>query len=900
MKAIMPVMVFICALIFCLPASAQEQTPPVQRSSVSGLMAEGKRAIQQNEFERALELFEQVLILEPSNPEALYNAGSLYLRMNNAERGLEYLARSAQLVPENYRLRMVLAQAYESLRLVDQAITEYRGVVGIAPNTPEGQEASKRGRILVGKKYGEQGDLERALQIFMSVLADYPDDVPVLIDAGLSNLFLNRFDEAQAHFEHAIKLQPDNPVAHSYLADIYDRKGDIARAEEHYQRVLELMPMGSAPARQAQFKLSMIHGLRALENGQLQDAASLFEEAVSMSPDNPLARLNLATAYRGIGKQKEAEVILRALLDEKPNDLDARLRYGALLFEEGELIQAARELEEVLIKGRGGPQARQAAQFLGELYKSEQGKEVQARILEERIDGYKAILAQEPDNRDAWLDLAVIYLNQRRIKEAIDAFENVMRIDPTHGRVQHTLAELYDEMGDYAKAVPAFARALDLAADEATREKIQGQIILAIAKKNYNEGRQAQAKLQFQTIVKSDPNNFVSHFFLGLIYSREEDLESAVTEYKEVLRVVPSHIGARLNLAMLYEQLGREEDAIPEYRAVMRSGAGGMAEAAKKRLDNVQQRIDGFSYRVSYGMNWDNNSNLSANHPVEEFRSDLSGGITYRRKLRGKKLTWGVSYNPAYNIYHNGQYDFVVTELAPFVTGTWRGYDLSATFTMNRMEGLLNEALVNDSSTLSADAIKRIKMRPLLPFLASGMKEVPSALQISANARQFKSDSSPLFNSNSYSMGALINQSLADGWSWTGNYAYTDNSNTLPIGNDFAYTSHSLSLQLSKMLRPGLSMNGGYNYVYSQFKHPDSSTRFLETRVNSANFLSLGLNLFLSENLRLFANYSFQMNSSNLPTGFIFTSEDVAVGVQSPSLGDYQKHTLGAGVAVNF
>lgn len=96
-------------------------------------MNEGRQLLQQGELARALQVFEAVLAVDGSNAEALFNAGTLYLRMNEMERGLDYLRRSAQLVPDNFRVRLVLAQAYENLRLVDQAIEEYRRVVGITP-----------------------------------------------------------------------------------------------------------------------------------------------------------------------------------------------------------------------------------------------------------------------------------------------------------------------------------------------------------------------------------------------------------------------------------------------------------------------------------------------------------------------------------------------------------------------------------------------------------------------------------------------------------------------------------------------------------------------------------------------------------------------------------------------
>ena len=871
---------------------------------VSTLMEQGRQLLQQNDIPSALAKFEAVLKLNPNEAEALYYAGTIFLRSNEVERGVQYLERSTQAAPDNARLHFVLGDTYGRLRMVDKAIEQYRAVVGIAPNSPEGREAEKRSRILLGKKYGEQGDLERALQIFSSVLAEYPDDLSVLLDAGLANLLLNRLDNAQSILERVVLLQPDNGLAHSYLADVYDRKGDLQQAAVHYQRVVELLPADAPPARAARLKLALIKGLRQLNEGQTAEAAASFEEVLSLDPRHRLARLNLATAYRMLGDQARSERLLRGLIDDNPADIDARLRLGALLIEEKRWDIAARELEEVMSRGRGGPQARQAAEFLGSLYASEQGKEIQARILEERIATYRALVQKNPDNVDAWTELGLIYLSQHRRLEAIEAFENVVRLQPNNSRAYLTLGDLYDEGAEYAKSITDYTRALELTTDERTKDAIRKQMVLVLAKKAYTEGRFDAAEVQFKAVVAADRDNVVAHFYLGIIYSRKEKFDDAIAHYQEVLRVAPAHLGARLNLAAIYEQVGREEDAVPEYRAVVRGGTPTMAENAQRRLKGLEQRIGGFSISMGYSFGWDNNTNLSEENPVEELRSDLTGNITYRRKLRGKRFTWGMSFNPGYTIYHNGQFDFLQTELSPFVSTRWRDYELSANFTYTDSTGLLNQQLSNQVQTVYGDVLKRFKMRAWLPFLAADdQKEAaPSAWRVNASYRVFESSSAPLFDSSIYSLGGLLNQGLGNGWSWSGSYTFTNNINAKPIGNDFAYMSHGLSFNLSKFLAPGWSANGGYSFTHSLYTNPDSVTRFREKRINNFHALSGGLNFFYSDDLRFFANYSFQLNSSNLPTGFILSPEDAntAVGIQSPSLGNYSKHVLTVGMGITF
>ena len=871
---------------------------------MAALMEQGRQLLQQNDVPAALEKFNEVLKINPLEAEALYYAGTIYLRNNDIERGVQYLERSAQAAPDNARLHFVLGDTYGQLRMVDKAMEQFRTVVAIAPNSPEGREAEKRGRVLLGKKYGEQGDFERALQIFTSVLNEYPDDIAVLVDAGLANLLLNRLDNAQAMLERVVLLQPNNGLAHSYLADTYDRKGDANQAAIHYRRAVELMPTDAPPARAARIKLILLEGLQRLNAGQAAEAVNSFEEVLKRDPLNRLARLSLATAYRISGDLDKSEQLLRRLIEDNTGDLDARLRLGTLLIEVKRWDDAARELEEVMSRGRGGQQARQAGELLGNLYSSVQGKEIQARILEERIANYRALVQKNPDNLDVWGELAVIYLSQRRRLEAIEAFGHVVRLQPNNARAYLALGDLYDEGQEYAKALANYTRSLELTTDERIKEAIRKQMMLVLAKKDFTEGRIDKAEAQFKAVANVDRDNAVAHFYLGIIYTRKEKFDDAILHYQEVLRVAPGHWGARLNLAALYEQVGREEEAMPEYRAVMRSGTPGMAENAQRRLRSLEQRIDGFSMNMGYSFGWDNNTNLSAENSVEELRSDLNGNITYRRKLRGKRLTWGVSYSPAYTIYHNGQFDFLQNDLMPFVSTRWRDYELSTNFTYTESTGLLNPDLSNRSQTLYGDILKRFKMPALLPFLAADDEKdaAPSAWRLNATYRTFESGSAPLFDSNIYSAGGLLNQGLGHGWSWSGSYSFTNNVNARAVGNDFAYMSHGLSFQLSKFLAPGWSANGGYNLVYSLYTNPDSVTRFREKRINTYQSLSAGINLLYSDELRFFANYAFQINSSNLPTGFILSPEDAstAVGVQSPSLGDYSKHVLTVGMGITF
>ena len=867
-------------------------------------MENGRKLLQEKELDKALREFEAVLKLDKANAEALFRAGTIYLRLNQVPKGIEYIERSVSLAPDNIKLRLILAQTYEGARMFDKAIAEYRKVMEMAPNTPEAKESDKRSRILTGKQHGEKGEFEQALQAFTSVLDEYPDDVPTLLDTGLTLSIMGRLDQAQSVLEKALVLQRDNGLIHKYLGELFEKKGNLQKGAAQYEQALKLFPSESPLHVATEIKLALVRGAQFMAKRQVADAQREYERVLSLDPHNPAARFNLATIYHELGKLSSAQQMLLSLSQDNPADLGIRVRLGALYLEQGRLQEAARELEGVTAQGGDSLEVQQAQQLLAGIRSTARQTPPEKISNDERIDLYRSLLKKNPDDRQTWLNLGLLYAQLHRRDDAIEAFENVVRLNANDARAQAILAGLYDEGNMFDKALKALAVALALEKDPKQKERLENQLIIVKAKKAYNEGRLEEAEQGFRVAVNKDKDNYIAHFFLALIDARNGKMSEAAAEYKEVLRIVPGHILARLSLAAIHEQTGHEEQAVTEYRAVAISGVPGLSDTAKTRLAALTKRIGGFTLNAGYALNFDSNSNLSPTNPTQEIRSDTTGSVSYQRKISGKRIYWGLRFNPSYSVFHQQQFDFLQFQAGPFINGVWRGMDLSANYSFGQTDGVLNEQHFNRSNSFYADALKRFKMRALLPFLTAEEQRdsAPSAFRINTTYRTFRSSTSPIFDADSYSIGLLLNQSSSSGWAWTGIYTFANNNNVLTIGNDFAYSSHGINLQLSKSISQKFSVNGGYGFTYSTYTHPDSVTKFTKSRINKFHSLSLGLNYNVNETLRLYCNYTYQRNNSNLPTGFILSTEDVstAIGVQSPSLGDYNKYGITAGLGLNF
>ena len=870
--------------------------------SLSAMMKDGLKQLKQKNYSAALKYFEAVLDKDKSNAEALFYAGSIYIILNRTQEGLDYLERSAALAPANVRLHFILAETYGNLSLIDKAVDEYRKIEKLVPGSREAKEAGERIHMLLGKKYGEQGKFDEALKEFSAVLTASPDNVPALMSKGVTLAAMGRLDEAQTALEKALQIQPDNALLHRHLAEVFEKKGDIERSREQYEQLLRSAPPDSPLAKLAEIKLALIRGAKLLAEKQLEDARSEFEKVLVLDPGNELARFNLAVVYHGLGDMQRSEEILHSLVKDNPNNLDAQLRLGTLYLESGRLKEAVNEFESVIEKRKDSLQAQQAAELLDRVRSNE--KLAGKMTLSERLALDKAAVQQNPDDRQAWLDLGLLYVQMNKRDEAIEALNNVIRLNPDDPRVLGILAGLYEDADNFDKALEAYQHALDLEKNQIQRRNLERQLAVAKARKAFAEGDLQNAEAQFKEILREDKNNYVAHFFLALIYAKDGKIKQAAAEYQEVIRIVPGNLGARLNLALAYEQLGRDEDALTEYQYIVRSGAPQISDVAKTRLDALMKRIGGFSFNLSYSLDFDSNSNLSSTNPNEELRSDTTGSVIYRRKIRQKRIYWGLSFTPTYSIYHQQQFDFLQMNVSPFTTLTWRGVDFSANYGYSQTSSVLVHKNYNTSNSLYADALKRFKMISLLPFLTAEeqRKAAPSVWRVNVNYRNFNSETSPIYDSNTYSFGLLLNQGSSSGWSWTASYSYVNNNNLKTIGNDFAYSSHGANLQLSKSITPKLNVNGAYSFVYSSYKHPDSVTTFTKLRVNKFHVLSAGLNYTVNDAMRLYSNILYQRNFSNLPTGFILSTEDAStlVGIQSASLGDYHKYGVTAGIALNF
>lgn len=143
--------------------------------------------------------------------------------------------------------------------------------------------ALRRAHMLAraGRLWLMSGDAEHALVAQTEGLALAPDDVALLIDRGVSLIFLSRHWEALDDLYRALDLEPGNVEALVFRAGIYRELGAADLAEDDLDRVLGIEP-GHVDALYERGELRFAHG-------DVVGARGDWMRVVSLAPGAPTA-----------------------------------------------------------------------------------------------------------------------------------------------------------------------------------------------------------------------------------------------------------------------------------------------------------------------------------------------------------------------------------------------------------------------------------------------------------------------------------------------------------------------------------------------------------------------------------------------------------------------------------
>ncbi|HEU4665860.1 MAG TPA: type IV pilus biogenesis/stability protein PilW [Dokdonella sp.] len=160
------------------------------------------------------------------------------------------------------------------------------------------------------------------------------DAARVHTELGQKYMQQGKLELALEKLNKALQFNPDYVDAHTVIAVLYESINDMPKAEEHYRRAAQLKPKSGAENNN--------YGRFLCLEGKYAEGQEYFARALAdpFYQTPALAMGNAGTCLAKAGKNDQAEQMLRQALAINPNDAEALLALGTILYGKGEYMNA--------------------------------------------------------------------------------------------------------------------------------------------------------------------------------------------------------------------------------------------------------------------------------------------------------------------------------------------------------------------------------------------------------------------------------------------------------------------------------------------------------------------------------------------------------------------------------
>ena len=335
-------------------------------------------------------------------------------------------------------------------------------------------------------------------------------------------------------YNHIVSLNPGAQSAYRDLANALIDKGRPSEALAASRVAVELRP-DSADAH-------VILGASFLGLGRLDQAEEGFRQALELDPDHKYARYNMAEIRRGQGRFAESVEWYREVLDNDPDFAPAHAGMGEALFRLGRYQQAVESL------------------------------------------GKAASLGRLPISR-LYL-LAEGLRRQQRFEDAVEAYRNVLEIDPEYETGHAGMGYALFQLERYEEALESIERSISLrpeSPEAADRHVAMGRASLEL-------GRMEAAAKHYERALQIDSENTKALDSFALLRFEQRRYEEALGLYQALIEIGEASARVHANMGAALYYLGRPEQALSSLdRALAMDPALGRTGFREMRDMLVQQ-----------------------------------------------------------------------------------------------------------------------------------------------------------------------------------------------------------------------------------------------------------------------------------------------------------------------
>ena len=266
----------------------------------------GSVRMAQNNFKEAEKLFEQALEKDANSLEAMQGLVGLYQMQKQVPRALARLDLQLAKVPNNPAFFYLKGTILFATNDLEKAQAAFEQAANINKDFVDAL-------LSLGQVQGLRAQMDKAAATFQQCIEKSPRDVRAYILLASLEEGRNNWQRAQELYEKSLQVAPDNPLASNNLAFLQlEHGGNVDVALSHAQIARQKMP--DRP------NVADTLGWAYYHKGIYGQAITYLEEAVKGIPDNPTYHYHLGRAYQKAADPAKARLHLKRALELNPKE----------------------------------------------------------------------------------------------------------------------------------------------------------------------------------------------------------------------------------------------------------------------------------------------------------------------------------------------------------------------------------------------------------------------------------------------------------------------------------------------------------------------------------------------------------------------------------------------------
>lgn len=349
---------------------------------------------------------------------------------------------------------------------------------------------------------------------------------------------------AKVLLKNALEKDAGNTAARFYLGRLYMLEGKFGLAEKEFQKVEKEKPG------QPETRLELAKACNSLQRPD--EAIRHAEKYLQMMPDSAAAYEVIGIAYGIKQLPEQAELFFSKALQKEPARISVKVEQAALYASGGKTEQAKKLLEEALGQA---PDNKEVLQQLADIENS-LGQKEQALAL------YRKLSRVAPDDPAGLYKSGIIYMDREEIVPAEQATAALLEKFPGSGEGYRLKGMLLYKKKDFQGAMNELQKAYKLS------PSASGYYMIGLCLFNLEQLESALS--YFRQLADRSPVFYQARLMSGMILLRQNRVDDAITEITKLIEAGGSKSLAYTILGSAYLAKGMQKEGLEALNAATR------------------------------------------------------------------------------------------------------------------------------------------------------------------------------------------------------------------------------------------------------------------------------------------------------------------------------------------